>query len=577
MNPQEFLESKYKTIYDWALAYRRKGWNVVPLFNYTKVPSKIELWNGDDFGWLPGWKDLQTRLGTDKEFNHWFKELKPTGVGIITGKISNIFVVDEDSYKADGMKFQLASAMKSKTARGGAHHFFQYTEGIKTSGWKKGINIEIKSEGGFIVLPPSQVYTDDAKQSLGKYVWEKMCKIENLPVLKEADLKIYRDGTKNWTPAGFKDLLNVGEGDRHNALRTLALRAFNRFKQSEWDSAVDFIRNSAAKYDPPMTHYEVERIISDTMNRVKSSSVAEIDSEIKKFNPRTISEVASERRSEKELEKIAPKTGYPELDRIITGFVPGHLYTVTGNTNVGKSSIACNFAERIRRQGKKTLYFALEPENTVVDYLASVRTGKMFADLNDEDINYDDGNISIYGKQEIQTLDDLVNAVGNSKTRYDLIIVDHIGYFIQDRQNWIQEQSSAIKRLVGLAKSKKTAILIIAHLRKKSSADRKEYTPTADDISGSGAFKQDSTEVMIIVRPNESNDPDNVMLSNYGKLFVVKTKSGPNGVVDLVFATRKALIVSPEEVAEERKKEKATPHMDELTAMGFPDRGAGDV
>jgi len=569
MDPQKFLETKYKTLYDWALAYRRRGWNVVPLFDYSKIPSQIDVWS--DFGWLPGWKVLQTRFATDKEFEHWFKELKPTGVGVITGKLSNIFVVDEDSYKADGMNFALKSPMISKTARGGTHHFFKFTEGIKTSGWKKGINIEIKSEGGFVVLSPSQVYIDKEKKILGKYTWVKMCKMENLPTLTESDLKIYRLGNGEWTPAGFSDLMSVKYGDRHNSLRSLALKAFGRFKEWEWDAAVSFIRSSALKYDPPMSHNETERIITDTMNHVKSSSHQQTDSELKEFIPRTITEVALERKSEKELEKLAPKTGYPELDRIVVGFVPGHVYTVTGNTNVGKSSIACNFAERLRRQGKKTLYFALEPENTVVDYLASVRTAKMFTELTEEDVNFDDGNIGIYGKQEVSTLNDLISAVSNSKTRYDLIVIDHIGYFIQEKENWVQEQSRAIKKLAGLAKSKMVAILIIAHLRKRSTADKKDYTPTADDISGSGAFKQDSTEVMIIVRPNETNDPDNIILSNYGKLYVVKTKCGPNGTVNLMFATKKALIISPEEMENEEYRKKLS-IKDELTLLGFPDK-----
>ena len=515
MNTQEFLETKFKTLYDWAVFYRRRGFNVVPIYNYTKIPSQVEIWHGNDFGYLPGWKELQARPGTDKEFEHWFKELHPTGVGMITGKLSNMFVVDEDSYKADGMKFLLQSPMMSKTARGGSHHFFKYTDGIKTSGWKKGINIEIKSDGGFIVLPPSQVYIDEKKHEIRKYAWEKICKIENLPSLKESDLKIYREGFGEWKTAGFSELTNVGEGDRHNSLRTVALRMFNRMKEYEWDSAIKFIRDTAANYDPPMDHREAERIISDTMNRVKNSSIEAIESALTKFTPRTITEVAVERKEEKILEKDAPKTGLPELDRIIKGFIPGHLYCVTGNTNVGKTSIACNFAERLRKQNKKTLYFALEPETTVVDYLASVRTEKEFSELTDKDIEFDDGAISIYGKNEISTLDDLVNAVESSKIRYDLIIVDHIGYFIQDKTNYIQEQSMAIKRLVGLAKKKRTAVLIIAHLRKRSTADKKDYIPTADDISGSGSFKQDSTDVMIIVRSNETNEPDNFVLSYY--------------------------------------------------------------
>jgi hypothetical protein len=42
-------------------------------------------------------------------------------------------------------------------------------------------------------------------------------------------------------------------------------------------------------------------------------------------------------------------------------------------------------------------------------------------------------------------------------------------------------------------------------------------------------------------------------------------------VVNLIFATRKALIVSQEEAIKNAQRE-TTPNMDELTSMGFPDR-----
>jgi replicative DNA helicase len=265
--------------------------------------------------------------------------------------------------------------------------------------------------------------------------------------------------------------------------------------------------------------------------------------------PRTLTEVSVERNEERKFELIAPKTGYPDLDLIIKGFIPGHLYTLTGMENVGKTSLACNFADRIRRQDKRVLYFALEPENLVVDYLASVRLDKMFSDLTPKDVEFDDGFIHVYGKQEVPTAQDLVDIVRDSE-HYDVIFIDHIGYFVKDLRNTNQEQSNIVKLLAGLCKERQTAIVQIAHLRKRAPNQRGNYRPTSDDISGSGAFKQDSTEVMIVIRETDPNDTENLTFSMHGKLYVTKTKSGPNGWVPLVFSERKANIMSLGEIAE---------------------------
>lgn len=274
--------------------------------------------------------------------------------------------------------------------------------------------------------------------------------------------------------------------------------------------------------------------------------------------PRSVSEVSSARLQERALEAVAPGTGYPELDKIIKGFIPGHLYTLTGDTNVGKTTLACNFAIRVARQQSSTLYFALEPENTVVDYLASVRTNKRFDELTAEDTAEDDGMIHIYGKDEVGTIEDMVQIIDTIENRYNLIVIDHIGYFLNGGNNWLTEQSNAIKMLAALAKRKQVAILIIAHLRKKSSNARKDYTPTSDDIAGSGAFKQDSTEVMIVTRDVINPQDGGMEYGNTGKLFVTKTKCGPNGTMTINFQDRKANIYSDGEIMSGRYREHYT-------------------
>jgi replicative DNA helicase len=257
--------------------------------------------------------------------------------------------------------------------------------------------------------------------------------------------------------------------------------------------------------------------------------------------PRTITQVSAERIKERVFEAMAPSTGSPALDRIIKGFVPGHLYTMTGDENVGKTSLSCSFAVNVALQGKRVLYFALEPENTVVEYIASVRFNKEFDQLLPEEISFDDGNIHIYGKQEVSNIDQLVTII-EQLPKYDLIIIDHIGYFVTDLRGSIQEQSNIIKKLAGLTKSKKCAIMMIAHLRKRDKTTKKKRTIMSDDIAGSAAFKQDSTEVLIVTRDYLDNEAESLEYADTGTLYVAKTKCGPNGHVNVFFNPRKAKI-----------------------------------
>src|SRR5258708_1403338 len=210
---------------EYAEKYRKIGWQVIPLYDKTKIPSHVN------------WKELQTRAVTDEEFNTWFDDPKVTGLGVITGKISGIVVVDEDSYKADGMKFEFESPMVCQTARGGKHHYFKYTEPIKTSGFRPGINIEIKSDGGFIVLPPSIVYTYPSIKEEGEYTWLSKSSLQKLPTITEQQLLPYRGGLTKNGAIELRDFLSASVGTRHNNLRTVALVIFNRFKEEDWDLA----------------------------------------------------------------------------------------------------------------------------------------------------------------------------------------------------------------------------------------------------------------------------------------------------------------------------------------------------
>ena len=278
-------------------------------------------------------------------------------------------------------------------------------------------------------------------------------------------------------------------------------------------------------YESGMTFEEIEK---------NSKSLEEMMPE-----PSKADELIELRLSERELEKLAPKTGFENLDWHIKGFIPTRVYILSGETNSGKSSLAVNFAVNVAKQNKKVLYLALEPGNTIVEYVSSVYLKKSFNELTKEDLEkIKDLSIDFY-TEEIKTIEALKKSL-DELDRYDFIIIDHIGYFVTSVKNTTQVQANLMKKIVQFAKEKKTAILLIAHLNKSISKNKKI---TMDRITGSAAFKQDATDVLLITRDQK----DDFSFLNTGKLFISKTKSGSTGTIELVFYTGKALITEKNE------------------------------
>lgn len=72
---------------DQARALRERGLSVFPIPAGTKVPTLL-------------WKAYQDRLATDEELVAWFGDGRPTNIGIVTGAVSGVVVVDADTPQA---------------------------------------------------------------------------------------------------------------------------------------------------------------------------------------------------------------------------------------------------------------------------------------------------------------------------------------------------------------------------------------------------------------------------------------------------------------------------------------------
>lgn len=512
-----------------ALEYYDQGLNILPLFSNSKDISLSNHLMPEYVNQLGekkrGWGAYKNKRPEREKIEEWFNQMGVTGIALVTGEVSGLTVVDVDSYK--GVKdFSLTSEVVASTPSGGTHLYFQHNPDIGQKGYVEGVNIEIKGTGGYVVAPPSRVIIKGEGRG---YKWVSPFSREKLPILDKSFIKDVW-GEVNHAITNYDELIKVPEGGRHLAFRTLCLAMWNSKQKVLWGYAENMLREIGLGYDPPMDIRSIDKLIQDTQRFVANNpkeAKAELEVGLNPIVPQKPQEWFERRKELAYYESLAPSTGFLGLDSIMRGFVPGTLYALSGLTNVGKTGVCCTFAANLEKQQKKTLYLALEPDVRILDSLASARTGKPYKELEGNDVYTPSEYIDLLDRKQIDSIGKMVKAIETSETHYDLVIIDHLGYFITEGKNPTQEQANQVKRLVDVAMEKKTAIIMVLHFNKQG-AKKGGYDQT--NIGGSNAFTTDAQTVLLVGRDALETSKGFTEYQDVGGIVVTKNKSGLSGV-----------------------------------------------
>lgn len=231
------------SVLEQANEYIDQGWSILPVKPSEKRP------------YMTNWLQYQHVKATKEMAENWFTSLTGAGVGMVTGRISGVVVLDIESYckiPIEELLRRYPTQMVSRTGSGGYHLFYLYPNDVPKIANRVGIfeGADIRADGGFIVLPPTR--HPNGKQ----YEWVKT----GFPgVFPKALLDIQSQPKAQGDGWITEALRGVSEGGRNDACARLAGYFFRKGLNADIVEAL--LSEWNERNDPPLPMREVRTTI----------------------------------------------------------------------------------------------------------------------------------------------------------------------------------------------------------------------------------------------------------------------------------------------------------------------------
>lgn len=237
-------------MYESALEYLEKGYSIIPV-GKDKRPL------------LSSWKEFQSRQPTEDELTVWFKKWPEANIGIVTGRVSNITVIDVDTYNG-ASPTPFSPTFTVRTGNGGLQLYYKYQEGftISANAYPQFPHVDMRNDGGFVVAPPSRItpHTPEGKKRKGLYTVENDVEPSDFP------LHLFTPNTK--TKRSLSSRLAVSTGNRNDSIASVIgtiLRTLDpsEFETEGWKAVL--IANKT--YNPPLPQKELQTTFDSILTR----------------------------------------------------------------------------------------------------------------------------------------------------------------------------------------------------------------------------------------------------------------------------------------------------------------------
>jgi hypothetical protein len=214
----------------------------------------------------------------EKQVRTWWGQYPNANVGVATGAVSGIFVVDLDGFaaclkllKLEQTYGDLPETLTAATSRDkGFHLYFRYpTDGpVPSSVGRVAEGIDVRGDGGYVVAPPSIGVTGN------QYHW-----VNDEPICEAPSwlLRLARGPLRNSSVKAVPALIKVFmKGTRNDSLtREGGSLRYRGFGLQAIEAALKGLNRAACV--PPLDEREVERIAASVARYAPSKSVPAVD------------------------------------------------------------------------------------------------------------------------------------------------------------------------------------------------------------------------------------------------------------------------------------------------------------
>lgn len=237
---------------------------------------------------IKSWLKHQTERADENQINAWWDANPKANIGIVTGKISGITVVDIDNKGDVSTPLDtFPSTYTVRTPSGGYHLYYKYDETIKQTAntYPQFPHVDIRNDGGYVVAGGSTTNYGDGEGGL--YKVEK-----DIPVVEFPTELFNPQGEKQKKKKKVSDLVGRPSGDRNASMASFIGKLLLTTPQAKWDKEIwPAVMQANATYKPPLDQAELlsvyESICSAEIKRLAKESNPDSNDEegeiLKKF------------------------------------------------------------------------------------------------------------------------------------------------------------------------------------------------------------------------------------------------------------------------------------------------------
>lgn len=249
---------------------------------------------------------------------------------------------------------------------------------------------------------------------------------------------------------------------------------------------------------------------------------------------------------------LGSRTGFIDLDRIISGLIPKDLIILAARPGMGKTALALNISTYAARSGTlkgNVLFFSREMANTQLGNRTlsagakidsrKIKTGELDQEQWDKMAMATDRlcTSNLYLNDKIKDINDVIHEVNRLDQELEggigLVVVDYLQKFkSRGKKTKFEEVSDISGKLKDLALDNDIPVIALCQLN-RAVENRSEKIPQLSDLRDSGEIEQDADIILFIYRDEVYNEDSD--RKGTADLIIAKHRNGPLGVVTLLF------------------------------------------